>query len=437
MPTNVAVQSSMPKDTTLVKRALAVFPGGSLGESYTPPELIVVVDRGQGDKVWDTDGHERLDFTMGWGSVILGHAHPALTEALGSQAALGANFSHVNQRAIELGEEVISAVPCAERLRFCASGAEATLHAVALARAFTQRPKILKFEGAYHGAHDVGTVSYMPRQMTNFPLGEAMSAATPPRSNEDVLVAPFNDAAATAAIVEAHRKEIAAIIVEPLHRSTAAAPGFLQELRRIADAMGVLLIFDEVVTGFRLAYGGAQEYYGVKADIAALGKALGGGYPIGAVAGRADIIDICEENRVGDPRYVYLGSTLGGNPVSMAVGLAVLKELRKPGTYPRLFELGDRLREGLRRAFAEAGIAVQMLGVGPQVAVAFCEHEVRDYRTWLCADQKRRRTFMTGLFKRGIFVNPHGSKLYLSCAHTPQSVDTLIGAAEDTVRKDF
>src|SRR5262245_6071528 len=263
---------------TPAERAWAVFPGGSLGEYNLPPALTVVLARGEGATVWDTAGRALLDLTMGWGSVLLGHAHPAVTEAVRDQAGLGANFAYVSQPALELAEELVRAVPCAERVRFCASGTEATAYAVRLARAYTGRPKILKFEGAYHGGNEVGTVSLFPRRLLDFPHGEPTSAGVGPAAVADVLVAPYNDLATTTAILDAHAETLAGVIVEPLHRCTAPRPGFLRGLREATAARGLLLIFDETVTGFRLAYGGAQAYYGVRSDLAALGKALGGGY---------------------------------------------------------------------------------------------------------------------------------------------------------------
>ncbi len=287
--------------------------------------------------MWDTGGRSFTDFTMGWGSVLLGHAHPAVTAAVVAQAARGANFAYVSEPALVLAEEIARAVGCAERVRFCASGTEATAYAVRLARAFTGRPRVLKFEGAYHGANEVGTVSLFPSRLLDFPSGEPTSAGVTPGAVADILVAPYNDLAATIRIVEACRDELAGIIVEPLHRCTPPRPGFLQGLRELSAEVGTLLIFDETATGFRLAYGGAQEYYGVRPDLACLGKALGGGYPIGAVAGRGEVMDLVREDRLGDGRYVWWASSLGGNPVSTAAGVATLAELRKPGVYPRLF----------------------------------------------------------------------------------------------------
>ena len=422
--------------TSAADRSWAVFPAGSPGEYNLPRDLTVVLARGEGATVWDSDGRTFTDFTMGWGSVLLGHAHPAIVEAVKSQAGRGSNFAYVTEPALALAEEIIRAVACAERVRFCASGTEATSYAVRLARAYTGRPKVLKFEGAYHGANDVGTVSLFPRRLLDFPLGEPTSAGLGPGAAADVLVAPYNDLRTTTAILEAHRHELAGIIVEPLHRCTSPQPGFLQGLREVASELGLVLIFDETVTGFRLAYGGAQEYYGVRPDLATLGKALGGGYPIGAVAGRADIVDLVREDRLGDPRYVWFASSIGGNPISTAAGCATLGELRRPTTYERLFGLGERLRSGLRGIMKDAGIAAQVQGEGPLAAVVFTDREIVDYRTAHASNRELARAYLLGLFRRGIFLNPMSTKLYLSLAHTDADIARFLEAARVTLDDD-
>ena len=415
--------------TRAAERSLALFPGGSLGEYDLPPDLAVVLARGEGAQVWDSEGRAFTDFTMGWGSAILGHAHPAIVEAVRRQALLGANFAYVTEPALELAEEIVRAVACAERVRFCASGTEATSYAVRLARAFTGRPKVLKFEGAYHGANDVGTVSLLPRRLLDFPQGEPTSAGLGPGAEADVLVAPYNDLQTTTKILEAHRHELAGIIVEPLHRCTSPLPGFLQGLREVTAEMGLLLIFDETVTGFRLAYGGAQEYYGVRPDLATLGKGLGGGYAIGAVAGRAEIMDLVREDRLGDPRYVWFASSVGGNPISTAAACATLGVLRKPGTYARLFALGETLRAGLRGVLRDLGVTAQVQGEGPLAALVFTDREVVDYRTAFASNRALARAYLLGLFRRGIFLNPMSTKLYLSLAHTESDIARFLQAA--------
>jgi glutamate-1-semialdehyde 2,1-aminomutase len=420
----------------LAGRSAAVFPGASLGEYNLPADMAVVLARGKGATVWDGAGRRFLDFTMGWGSVLLGHAHPTVVEAVRRQAGLGSNFAYVSTPALELAEELRRAVPCAERLRFCASGTEATAYVVRLARASTGRSRLLKFEGAYHGANEIGTVSLFPRRLNAFPGGEPTSAGLPSSAVADVLVAPFNDLATTEAIATAHRDDLAGIIVEPLHRCTSPRPDFLQGLRRLTSGTGSLLIFDETVTGFRLAYGGAQAYYGVRPDLCALGKALGGGYPIGAVAGRAEVLDLVREDRLGEDRYVWFASSLGGNPVSAAAGLAALGELRRPGIYSRLFALGEALRSGLRRVLQDEGVTAHVQGDGPLAAVLFTEGEVVDYRSAFRADRKRARTFLLGLFRRGIFLNPMSTKLYLSLAHTETDIERFLEVARATLRED-
>ncbi|MBI2002204.1 MAG: aminotransferase class III-fold pyridoxal phosphate-dependent enzyme [candidate division NC10 bacterium] len=421
---------------TLSERSLAVFPAGSSGEYNLPPDLVTVLVRGEGAAVWDAAGRRFLDFTMGWGSVLLGHAHPAVVEAVRRRAGLGSSFAYVTEPALELAEELVRAVACAERVRFCASGTEATSYAVRLARAYTGRPKVLKFEGAYHGGNDIGTVSLFPSRLLDFPEGEPTSAGLSPGAVADILVAPYNDLGTTRAIVEQHRHVLAAIIVEPLHRCTSPRPGFLQGLRELTEELGLLLIFDETVTGFRLAYGGAQEYYGVRPDLAALGKALGGGYPIGAVVGRADVLDLVREERMGQARYVWFASSLGGNPVSATAALATLAELRRPGTYRRLYGLGEALRSGLRAVLQDEGVTAHVQGDGPLGALVFTDRNVVDYRTAAGADRKRARAFTLGLFRRGIFLNPMSTKLYLSLAHGEADIARFLEVARATLRED-
>jgi len=421
---------------TRSERSLAVFPAGSPGEYNLPPELVRVLVRGEGAAVWDSEGRRYTDFTMGWGSVLLGHAHPAVVEAVRRRAGLGSNFAYVTEPALELAEELVRALPCAQRVRFCASGTEATGYAVRLARAYTGRPRVLKFEGAYHGGNEIGTVSLFPSRLLDFPKGEPTSAGLTPATVADILVAPYNDLETTQRILEQHRRELAAVIVEPLHRCTPPRPGFLQGLRDLTAERDMLLIFDETVTGFRLAYGGAQEYYGVRPDLATLGKALGGGYPIGAVVGRTDVLDLTREDRLGEERYVWFASSLGGNPVSAAAGLATLAELRKPGTYRTLFTLGEALRRGLCDVLNQEGITAHVQGDGPLAAVVFTDREVVDYRTALGADRKRARAFLLGLFRRGIFLNPMSTKFYLSLAHTEAEIGAFLEIARTTLRED-
>jgi glutamate-1-semialdehyde 2,1-aminomutase len=371
---------------------------------------------------------------MGWGSVILGHAHPQIIGAVEKQVRRGSNFSYVSEPALRLAEELVRAVPCAEKVRFCASGTEATMYAVRFARAFTKRDKIVKFEGAYHGGNDFGAISLFPQELLDFPTPNPTSAGITRALCSEFLVAPYNDLETTSRIIAANVPDIAGVIVEPLHRCTTPLPGFLEGLREITRKHGILLIFDECVTGFRLAYGGAQEYYGVVPDLAALGKALGGGFPVGAIVGRADILDLCDEADLGQDKYVWFASTLGGNPVTAAAALATLEELRKPGAYEHLFALGERLRDGFRTILSTMGIAAQVLGDGPLCALSFTDEKVIDYRTAFRADRARGRAFALGLFRNGIFLNPMSTKLYLSLAHGDEEIQAIHAAGRKVLK---
>ena len=407
---------------TYRERALALFPAGSNGEYGIPPELVPVIERGEGSRVWDTEGREFLDMTMAWGAALVGHAHPKVIEAATRQAAFGANFAAVNSRAVELAERIAAISPCVERIRFVASGTEATMLCLRVADAATGRPKVLKFEGAYHGQHPVGVTSMINGRPSALPASDP-SGAGASWVERDVLVAPYNDLDATERILGEHAQELSAVIVEPLHRCIAPKPGFLQGLRALTKRLGVVLVFDEVVTGFRLALGGAQEFYGVSPDLVAYGKALGGGFPLGAYGGRADLMEVVSEHRLPGPRYAWSASTAGGNPVSCAAALATLDLLSEPGTHARLHAAGRLLRQRLGDALAAAGEAGQVLGDGPLAQVAFSADPVTDQRSWLASDRARGRLVMLELLRRGVFLNPMGTKLYLSLAHTESAIE--------------
>lgn len=398
-------------------RALRVFPGGiSNGEFGLPTDALLTIRAGRGSRLWDTNGNELLDFSMGWGSGLVGHACPEVVEAVRKQAENGSNFAFINEPVLELAEEITRISPAAKHIRFCASGTEATMYCQQMARAFTGRPKILKFEGAYHGANAAGVTSLFPQKNLAFPEPERTSAGLPSILNE-LLVAPYNDLQTTQAIINEHRGELAGVIIEPLQRCTPPEPGFLEGVRSACDDAGVLLIFDEVVTGFRLAYGGAQEYYGVIPDLIAYGKALGGGYPIGAFGGRSEIMDLVSERHIGSDTYVWQASTLGGNPISASAANAALSVLRRPNAYDTLHSLGNSFRRQLRQVLSEHEIVGQVIGDGPMAQIVFTGLKVNNYRTTATGNKELARRMMLGLFKRGVFINPMGTKLYLSLAH--------------------
>ena len=399
-------------ETTLTQspaeRAQHVFPAGSNGEFNLPPELSIVIERGLGGELWDCQGRRFLDFSLGWGSSLIGHAHPKVVEAVTSRAPLGSNFAYITQDSLALAEELVRLSPACEQVRFCASGTEATMYCQRLARAFTGRAKILKFEGAYHGANEIGVTSLFPTAQPAYPKPDPTSAGIAALVESTVLVAPYNNLAATEEIIREHAHELAGVIVEPLQRCTPPREGFLEGLRDVTQKHGLLLMYDEVVTGFRLAYGGAQEYYGVVPDLVAYGKALGGGYPIGAFGARREIMDLVREDRMGQPDYMWVASTLGGNPICTAAASAALQVFAGEGVYEHLHRLGKYIREGMRRVLADSGTAGQVIGDGPLAQVVFTDQPVFDYRSTKAGDSARGRRLALGTLPPRHLPQPHG-----------------------------
>ncbi|MBO9386510.1 MAG: aspartate aminotransferase family protein [Thermomicrobium sp.] len=413
--------------------------GGAVTSFVLPESHAIVLSHGLGSRVVDVDGRDYIDYVLGSGPLILGHAHPAIVEAVSRQAALGSTFYTLTPAAIELAQEIIRAVPCAEQIKFVSTGTEATFHALRIARAYTGRTKILKFEGAFHGVHDYALISAFPAVPSDLPKGQPDSAGIPPQVAETVLVSRWNDLDVTRALIEQHAEELAAVICEPLQRALPPAPGFLNGLRELTERYGILLIFDEVVTGFRLAYGGAQERYGVVPDLATFGKALSGGYPLAAIAGRREIMALTDPTRRsrGEP-VAHLSGTLNGNPLAAAAGLATLHVLRQPGVYDYLYRISEQLRTGLRELAAARGIPLQVIGEGAVLQIVFAEEEPRDYAALLRADRERAVRFGLACLERGLFVNP-GEKLYLSLAHSEADIARtleIFSAALDTVLSD-
>lgn len=401
----------------------------NLFRNFRPEEFPVVPISGQGSKIYDIEGREYTDYLLGSGPLILGHGHPRVKEAIRQQLDRGVQFFMTTPETAKLADELIKAVPCAETTRFASSGTEATYFALRLARAYTKRQKILKFEGGYHGWHDYGLMSSTPKAQLEFPLAESDSPGIPEAMRDLVLVAPFNDIEASRSIVNRHADEIAAVIVEPYQRYIAPVPGFLKGLRDLTRELEIVLIFDEVATGFRLAYGGAQEYYGVVPDLAALGKAIGGGLPLSAICGRADIMELCSPMHMGDADWVPQLGTFNGNPLSAAAGFATLQELKHPDAYPRLHSLGRRMRKGLREALRILDVPVEIFGEGPTFKVLFTEGRVVDYRSTLKADNELLRRFELEWIRQGIYIAP-GWRHYISLAHSTGDIDTALERAE-------
>lgn len=412
-------------------RAVEVFPDGSNGEFGLPTHLARVIVRGSGCRLHDSSAREMIDFSIGWGSVLPGHAHPDIVHAVAAAAANGTNFAYTNAHSLALAEELVRLSPACEQVRFCASGTEATMYCLRLARASSGRPLILKFEGAYHGAGDVGVTSLFPSRLLPFPQAEPTSAGI---DAANTLVAPYNDLHATRQVIEQHARQLGAVIVEPFQRCLSPAPGFLEGLRDACHHAAIPLIFDEVVTGFRLAYAGAQERYGVIPDLVAYGKALGGGLPIGAFGGRRDIMDLVRESRIDEPDYVWTASSLGGNPVSCAAACAALRIYRRSDTYQTLESLGQYFRAGLARVARDTGHSAQILGEGPLAQIVFSDQPVHDYRSARGADRAKARAVMLALFERDVFLNPMGTKLYLSLAHGAGVCDEFLTRLRDVLQ---
>jgi len=411
----------------IVAKAKRVLPGGTFGNFAAE----VAIREGKGGRVWDENGKAYIDYLLGSGPMLVGHAHPEVTEAAQAQIAKGTTFFANNRLGIELAEAIIEAVPCAEQVRFVSSGTEADLYAMRAARAFTRRDKILKFEGGYHGMSDYSLMSLAPKRSGNFPAPVPDSAGIPKSVRDDMIIAPFNDAEVVEGLVKEHRDELAGVIVEPFQRIIPPAPGFLAKLRKITAENGVPLIFDEVVTGFRLAYGGAQEYYGIVPDLCTLGKVIGGGFPLAAIAGREEIMAHFDKAKVGDENFLVQIGTLSGNPVAAAAGLATMAILKRPGAYERIHATGRELMGALGDLLKRAGIAAQVTGEPPLFDVVFTDETIRDYRSTLTGDAELMRRFNALLRERGILKGE--SKYYISLAHTDQDIKDTIGIWKDVI----
>ena len=415
----------------LASRYLA---GGTLGEFRLPPEVNMVFDRAEGVHLWDVDGNEYVDFLIGSGPMILGHGHPAVTDAIRAQLARGTTFFALNQPVLQLAERMVNAIPCGERVRFTGSGSEAVSHAVRAARALTGRDKIVRFEGGWHGVGDLALFGARPREIGSYPEPVADSAGLPAGIGADVLVCPFNDTEQLRQLMAERGEQVAAVIVEPLQRCIRPRAGFLEATREVADEHGAVLIFDEVVTGFRLAWGGAQERYDVLPDVATYGKTITGGLPIAAICGSADVLAVTDPWRPADhPQRTVVSGTFGGYAAGAAAGLATLEVLAEEGTYQRLDAMGHRIATEIADMGRELGIPLLIGGDGPVLQVLFTdEEEIVDYGTMLRADKGRAYRLGIELIKRGLFVSPY-EKIYLSTAHTDADVDRLLSTVREVL----
>ena len=415
------------QELALVEKARQFMPAGGLGNTGSD----IIVRSGSGSRVRDESGNEYIDYLIGSGPMLAGHAHPRVTAAVREQLELGSTFFANNRYAIELAEAIADAVPCAEQVRFVSSGTEADAYAMRLARGHRGRDKILKFEGGYHGMSDTSLMSLAPKRPGNFPRPVPDSAGIPAGVGDEVLVAPYNDIDTVASLIDEHGDEIAGVIVEPVQRIIPPLAGFLEGLRELTAKHEIVLIFDEVVTGFRMAYGGAQELYGITPDLCTLGKACGGGYPLAAIAGREEIMASFDASRVGQERFVFQVGTLSGNPIAAVAGLATLEVLREPGTYERLNATGRRLIEGLDERLRTLGFTATVLGVPACFEAVFAPGPIIDYRGTLRGDASIARRLNELLLERGIIKGE--SKYYLSIAHNDEDVRQTFDAWSDAL----
>jgi len=410
--------------TEWIDRAKAVLPAAGFG-NFDPG---IVIREGKGSRVWDEDGNEYVDYLIGSGPMLLGHGNEEVQEAVFEQIPKGTTFFANNTLGIELAEEICRAVPCAEQLRYVSTGGEADMYAMRLARAFTGREKILKFEGGYHGMSAEAQMSLAPSKLVNFPQSVPDSAGIPEAVKDSVWAAPFNDIEFLRSFMNEHGKDIAGIIVEPLQRIIPPEPGFLEAIREECNKFGVVLIFDEVVTGFRFAYGGAQELYGVTPDVTTLGKVIGGGFPLAAIVGRKDIMRHFDKAAVGAENWLMQLGTLSGNPVASAAGLKTLEILRRPGTYEHLRDLGETLMSMFDRQLLNTGIPHQIVGDQTLFDIVFTKKTVRDYRDVMGADASINGKFNAVLRDNMIFKSP--SKTYPSLALSDEDLELTEKAIE-------
>jgi glutamate-1-semialdehyde 2,1-aminomutase len=390
----------------------------------------LIIDHAYGSRLCDADGREYIEYVCSWGALILGHAHVDVVEAIADQARRGTSYGMTSPLEVELGERIARAIPSIERIRFVSSGTEAAMSAIRAARAFTKRDLILKFEGGYHGHAD----SFLAEAGSGLAtLGISASPGVPQALAALTLNAPYNDAAAVERIFAEHPGKIAAIIVEPIAANMGVvppAPGFLESLRGITQRDGALLVFDEVITGFRLAYGGAQNVYGIKPDMTVLGKIIGGGLPVAAYGGRRDIMD-----QIAPLGPVYQAGTLSGNPLAMRAGLVSLELLEDPEFYRPLRARAERLANGLSEALRESRVQGQVNAVESLITLFFAAEPVRDYADAKRSDTTRFAAFFREMLSRGVLLPPSQFEaLFVSTAHSDEDISRTLAAARDSLK---
>jgi glutamate-1-semialdehyde 2,1-aminomutase len=427
-----ATANARPRSTEMFERGKKTLVGGvdsPVRAFRAVGGTPLVIDRAFGTRLYDVDGREYLDYVCSWGALILGHAHPDVVTAVSEQAERGTSYGMTSPLEIELGEKITRAVPSVERVRFVSSGTEAAMSAVRLARAFTERDLVIKFEGCYHG-HSDGFLSEAGSGLAT--LGIAACPGVPEAFARLTLNTPYNDLSGVENLFRQHAGKLAAIIVEPVAANMGVvepALGFLQGLREITKREGALLIFDEVITGFRMAYGGAQSVYKIDPDLTVLGKIIGGGLPVAAYGGKRHIME-----RVAPLGPVYQAGTLSGNPLAMRAGLATLPKLEAPKFYEVVNRRSLRLAEGLRNALQEAKVPGQVNIAGSLLTLFFCDRPIKNYADAKKSDTVKFAKFFQAMLERGIFLPPSQYEaLFVSAAHTEADIDHTITAARESL----
>lgn len=422
------------KSEELFLKAVDLMPGGvnsPVRAFRAVGGTPVFIASGRGARVRDVDGNDYLDFVLSWGPLILGHCHPEVMDALAAVLKTGTSFGASTSGEVALAEEIIKAFPSIERVRLVNSGTEATLSALRLARAATGRDKILKFEGCYHGHSDSLLVKAGSGVAT---LGLPDSPGVPRALAELTITIPFNNFEALESAFQVHKNQLAAALIEPVAGNMGVVPpksGFLERLRALTEEQGTVLIFDEVITGFRVAYGGAQQIYGIRADLTTLGKVIGGGLPVGAYGGKSALMDL-----VAPSGPVYQAGTLAGNPLAVAAGLKTLEILRRPGTYERLEALGKRLAEGLAVQAKHEGLPLTVNRFGSMLTAFFGHGPVIDYASARKSDARMFARFFCGLLNNGIYFPPSQfESIFVSTAHTEEDIDRAVCSAGESLRE--
>ena len=424
---------SRAKSEALFSEALRYIPGG-VNSPVRAFRAVgghpFFVDRAKGSHIFDVDGNEYVDYVGTWGPAILGHAHPRIIMAVREAALNGTSFGIPNPLELKMAKMICAAVPSVEKVRMCNSGTEATMSAIRLARGFTKRDKIIKFEGCYHGHVDSLLVKAGSGALT---FGNPDSAGVPAAFTQHTVVLPFNDVKAVRSAFAANRGQVAGIIVEPVPGNAGLylpKPGYLEFLREITKADGALLIFDEVMTGFRLARGGAQEIYGVKPDLSCFGKIIGGGLPVGAFGGRAEIMDL-----LAPLGPVYQAGTLSGNPLAMAAGIAGLEELFNTNAYARLEESGSQLEAGMKDAAKSSGVPVEFKRIGSMFCGYFTDQPVHNLTDAMRSDRERFKKYFHGMLEEGIYLAPSQFEAgFISTAHSAADIERTVKAAAKVMK---